>query len=391
MTQKKREYKDTEIEYLGTISLLNKEKEVLSEKLSNSQSQTKELEDNLSLEKEENKIKINQLKKEHKNRLDQIQNENLAIKNKLKQNEVEYKELQNNYEKDISLWNNKAKHLTEEKENSLKELKDFKNKYNQNVEDLQSKVVSEREKLDEIYSNAINKREKDFNNQLIKANNLFSEKFVKLNELNHKLTLENKELIDKLNHYQNDNETTKKQEQYLISKENTERIKKEFTEVVKNKDAEIEELNGLLLKERREYTMKIIQLEKKLREYESKRKNYAIDMVKQKSFGAKDKDDQSIQIENLRNKISDIEKSNSKLYSENREHLKEIDSIKRRNNSLLHNTINNFIPKNKLFYNNKDSMRSSNANQIDIPDFNNKNSIVSNENQNYLNTQNQDS
>lgn len=376
LKEKKKEYQDLELNYHSTTALLMKEKEVLTEKLNNVTNQTKELEENLIKEREENIAKINQMKKEFKERNEQISKENEAIQSKLRQNELDYNELANNYDKDTSLWKNKYAHLNEEKEKAFNDLNAFKEKYNSNVDDLQSKVISERERLEQIYRNAVNKREESFNKQLLDANKLFAAKYESVNSQNQQLTLENKKLIETLNQYESQGSLKEKETKLVLSKEASQRLKKEISNLTNTKDKQIEELMSTILKERRQFTSKVIELENKLREYESKRKSLAVDKVRQKAFGDKDKDEYVLLIDRLRTKIAELEKANIRLSTENRDSLKENETLKKRNTSNGHSSSSSYIPRNRMNSGNKENLRTQSNIPVDILNMNKKNLLL---------------
>ena len=376
LTQKKKEYQDLELNYHSTTALLLKEKEVLTEKLNNVTNQTKELEENLIKEREENIAKINQMKKEFKERNEQISKENEAIQNKLRQNELDYNELYNAYEKDTSLWKNKYDNLNDEKERAFNDLNAFKEKYNANLNDLQGKVISERERLEKIYRDAVTKREESFNKQLLDAKKLFAEKFESVNNQNQQLTLENKKLIDTLNQYESQSSLKEKETKLVLSKEASQRLKKEINNLSLTKDKQIEELMSTILTERRQFTSKVIELENKLREYESKRKSLAVDRVRQKAFGDKDKDEYGILIDRLRTKISELEKSNMRLSTENRDSMKENESLRKRNSSNGHSSSSSYIPRHRLNSGNKENLRTQSNIPVDFLNMNRKNLLT---------------
>ena len=86
-------------------------------------------------------------------------------------------------------------------------------------------------------------------------------------------------------------------------------------------------------------------MQKKLRDYEMKRTVFTNDNLKQKTESEKENDEQTLQIERLRNKINQLEKSNFRLQLDNRETQKDMKNLKRKNHSSLGNI--NYVPKYK--------------------------------------------
>ena len=131
-----------------------------------------------------------------------------------------------------------------------------------------------------------------------------------------------------------------------------------------------------ILTERRQFTSKVIELENKLREYESKRKSLAVDKVRQKAFGDKDKDEHVLLIDRLRTKIAELERANIRLSTENRDSLKENESLKKRNTSNGHSSSSSYIPRNRMNSGNKENLRTQSNIPVDILNMNKKNLLL---------------
>ena len=76
-----------------------------------------------------------------------------------------------------------------------------------------------------------------------------------------------------------------------------------------------------------------------------KRTVFTNDNLKQKTESEKENDEQTLQIQRLRNKINQLEKSNFRLQLDNRETQKDMKNLKRKNHSSLGNI--NYVPKYK--------------------------------------------
>ena len=364
LNNKKKEFKELELNYHSKVALLVKENEVLVEKLNNTTNQTEELELNLEKEKENNLNKINSLKKDYKDRNDQLTKENEVIEGKLSKIQNEYNEMNEIYEKDKILWESKYKKLLEEKKNAEKELNELKEKYNSNVDDLQMKVQNDLINLQQIYNDAITKRDDKFNTQITNANKAFAQKMEYIINLNHELTLKNRELIDTLNKYENQGDLKDKESKLTISLKSAEGYKKDLNDLSKLKDKQIEDLQAQILAERREFTNKIIELEKKIKEFEMKRSSFTADSLKQKANSEKDSDGQNLLIERLKNRIASLEKSNFRLQIDNRDTVKDNKNLKRKSFTNLNSM--NFIPKYKVTNSNKENIRNSTNLQNDF-------------------------
>ena len=345
LTNKKSELKELEYNYNNQISLLQKEKEVLSEKLSTVTSQIDEVKKNLDEEKNRNLIQIDNIKGDNELKNSQLLKENQALRTKLKELENDFNELGEVYEKDKTLWSNKYSHLIDDKNSIENELINFKNKYNSNIDDLNTKLQNDRIHLQQIYNDAIIKRDEKFNTQINKANKYFASKFEYINNLNQALTIKNNELIQTLNEYETKYNTKDKESQLAVLLQSITRFKKDINELNNTKDKDIEELQGKLIEEKRNYSNKILLAQNKLRNYEIKRSNFNTSALKQNYNSEKNMDEQDIMISRLKNEIATLEKANFRLKIEKRDNLKDNKSLKRRN-SRENNFM--FVPKGRI-------------------------------------------
>ena len=123
------------------------------------------------------------------------------------------------------------------------------------------------------------------------------------------------------------------------------RFKKDINELNNTKDKDIEELQGKLIEEKRNYSNKILLAQNKLRNYEIKRSNFNTSALKQNYNSEKNMDEQDIMISRLKNEIATLEKANFRLKIEKRDNLKDNKSLKRRN-SRENNFM--FVPKGRI-------------------------------------------
>ena len=371
LNNKKSELKELEYNYNNQISLLQKEKEVLSEKLNTVTSQIDEVKKNLDEEKNRNLIQIDNIKGDNDIKNTQLLKENQALRSKLKELENDFNELGEVYEKDKTLWSNKYNHLLDDKNSIENELINFKKKYNFNIDDLNTKLQNDRIHLQQIYNDAIIKRDEKFNTQINKANKYFASKFEYVNNLNQALTIKNNELIQTLNEYETKYNTKDKESQLAVLLQSITRFKKDINELNNSKDKDIEELQGKLIEEKRNYSNKIILAQSKLRNYEIKRSNFNASALKQNYNSEKNIDEQDVMISRLKNEIAALEKANFRLKIEKRDNLKDNKSLKRRNsreNNLM------FIPKTRVTTTAKDKKNIGNNNsQFDIVSTQKKN------------------
>ena len=344
-TNKKLEYKELEYTYNNQISLLEREKEVLTDKLTSVINQIDEVEKNLSEEKNKNLIMIDNIKDDNNTKNSQLLKENKTLRLKLTELQADFNEMSEVYEKDKTLWSNKYNHLLDDKKNIENELLLFKNKYNTNIDDLNTKLNSDRINLQQIYNDAIMKRDEKFNSQINKANKYFASKFEYINNLNQALTLKNNELLSTLNDYESNYNNKDKEAQLAVTLQSITRFKKDINELNNSKDKDIEELQSKLIEEKREFSNKILMMQRKLRNYELKRTSFSTSALKQKVVNEKNGDEQDLIISRLKNQIAALEKTNFRLKIDKRDMAKDNKTLRRKNskdNNLM------FVPRSRI-------------------------------------------
>ena len=362
--KKQSEYQSLEQTYNSQILLLSREKDVLTEKLKNVNVQIEEVESNLKFDKNNNYIEIESIKQENTNKINQLMKENEALRVKLSQVRDDFNEINEVYETDKALWKNKYDHLLEDKDAIQNELFTYKNKYNINIDDLSQKLQNDRITLQKIYNEAIEKRDQKFNTQISNANKYFAHKFEYINNLNQQLTLKNNELINTLNEYESQANTKEKETKLEVALHSIQRYKKEIADLYNSKDKDIEELKNRIITEKKNYSNKIIELQKKLREYEIKRSVFSANKLKQNVNSEKDSDEQEVYISRLKAQISALEKTNFMLKIDKRDVDKDNDKILRTRKKA---TSNNFFIPNKsrmstyIKENKENNYRKSNA------------------------------
>jgi hypothetical protein len=170
-------------------------------------------------------------------------------------------------------------------------------------------------------------------------------KFEVVNKLNKELIEKNLSLIEKLNELEGNKNIKEKETELALLNQNINRYKIYINNIAEEKDKEIDRLQKKILEEKKSYSLKLMEMQKKLRDYEMKRTVFTNDNLKQKTESEKENDEQTLQIQRLRNKINQLEKSNFRLQLDNRETQKDMKNLKRKNHSSLGNI--NYVPKYK--------------------------------------------
>ena len=189
------------------------------------------------------------------------------------------------------------------------------------------------------------KRDEKFNTQINKANKYFASKFEYINNLNQSLTLKNNELISTLNEYETKFNSKDKEAQLAVTLQSITRFKKDINELNNSKDKDIEELQSKLIEEKKNFSNKMLMMQRKLRNYELKRTSFSASALKQNVSNEKNIDEQDLTITRLKNQIAALEKTNFRLKIDKRDMAKDNKNLRRKSskdNNLM------FVPRTRI-------------------------------------------
>lgn len=352
---KKREYKELETDYMKDKSMLEKEKAVLNEKLFDLIKQKDELIESIEKERELHKKQSIEIKETNKAENEMKIKENEFLKNKLNKIEQDSNELMSNYDKDRELWTSKNKYLEDKLTKSKFDLTESNKKYEQIIQLLQKQGLTEKEKF-ETWQNIITSQlEGRYTDQIKQFKETYAKAYDEVSQRKKELETDLKILHDKLQNEQKnkllDQGELGRRLNSLIETENI--LKKQIEDITMQKDSKIAELAISIAKEREVYKLRMVELENKCREYESKRSNLAVDNLKDKVVFDKDKENLQKEIETLKEKMMNYERTLMKITSENKDLIRENDRLKRDNRNVRST---NFLPKfSRYATNSKDS------------------------------------
>ena len=346
----KKQYKELEEKYHIEVEVLTKDKEALIEKLNKVTLKKKELAEQLEIERENSQNTINTLKFEFKAKNEILLKENETLNIKMKKLQFDYQELSALYEKDQTVWNEKFIVLEEQRDAAKKELSELKIKYEINLDDLQKRILAERERLQGIYNTSIQQSENAYNERIENLENGFNQKYNEVNEQNKNLIAQNEILRDKIESFKNNGMLDEVERKLKIALENEQKLQMQYSLLEKDKNDKMNELNLKLTSQRESNQSKIAELERKLNEYEERKKYKANEILTRKAVNEVDKENKVNLIQNLKEKLLQLEKINSKLLAENKETMREKEHIRKssRNSSLSHNSTGTYIPKYKM-------------------------------------------
>jgi hypothetical protein len=389
---KKKEYKELEIEYNKDKSMLEKEKAVLHEKLFSTNKQKDDLLESIEKERELFNNQILDIKENYKSQNLMQTKENEFLKNRVGKLENDNNELINNYDKDRNLWSSKNEFLEEKLNKTRMDLSEYMKKYELSIENISKRGLMEKDKFENWQNLIATQLEERYSIQLKEYKDSLKKNYEEISQKKKELELENKNIMDKLLNEQkskmiDQGELGKK---LAASIENENRLKKYVQEIIEDRDKKLKDMILVNEKERDFNKNKIIELENKCREYETKRNNLAVGNLKDRVGADKDKDIMQSEIEKLKEKLINYERTFLTLNTDNKELLRENDKLKKHNrqfkssNSILYNSkLRNIINTNKENRNNANNSFDRSLDGMDV--INNLTSINNNNNLNNTN------
>lgn len=341
-------------------TIVEKEKAVLNEKLNYANQEKQELISSLEKEREMRRKQLQELKDQNKAENELKLKENDFLKGKLNKIEEAHNELMSNYENDMSLWENKNKHIEEKLAKSKQDLSDSNKKYEQIIDLLQKQGLTEKEKF-ETWQNLMQSQiESRYIDQIKQFKENYQKAYEDLQTRKREMEAEIKILQEKVqaeqkNKLLDQGELGKRLQMALESEA---QLKLQISEIAESKERQMAEIALALGKEREAYKLKIIEQENKLREYESKRSNLAVDNLKEKVNYDKEKENLLKEINTLKEKILVLERNGSKYAGENKDLVRENDRLKRDNRNVRST---NFLPKFSRYATNSKDSRNPNS------------------------------
>jgi len=364
LNQKKKEYKELDLEYSKDKSWLEKEKAVLTEKLLSVSKQKDELMDSIEKEREYFIKQIQEIKESNKNQNSIQLKENEFLKNRVSKLEADNNDLMSNYDNDSNLWKAKNDFLEEKLNKTKIDLMEYMKKYELTIENMQKTGLMEKDKFENWQNLIVTQLEERYSNQLKEYKDMLSKNYGEVFNKKKELEFEVKILQEKLLTEQkakmiDQGELGKK---LSLTIDSEARLKKQLEETIISRDFKLREMIMISEKEREMHKGKIIELENKLREYESKRNNLAVDNMKDKVGYDKEKELWQTDIERLNEKNRNMDRNVLKLTSDNKELLRENDRLKKENRQYKSNS-SLYTPKYTRYSNtgNKENRNHSNS------------------------------
>lgn len=308
LNKKKKELRDLEQTFLKQTCMVEKEKNVLNDKIQALGNKKKEMSENYQLEFDKVTKEMNNMKAEYYSEIEEQRKANDELKKKLREVVNSQNEKDQLYENEKSLMDNKVKLLEKQKEEYKKELNETNTKMEKVLEVIQKKNLSDRGQIESVFQDKLIEMEKQYQ-QYIKEveenhQNVYAEMVMQNQELENELKklslqaeLRNKSITDP-------NAVNKKISDLIDVQE---KLKRELEEVRREKDKKSNE-SQIAEKERDLLKLKITDSEARCKEAETKRGFIVLEYEKEKARWSLEKDHLTSNIYELQETVERLQK-----------------------------------------------------------------------------------
>jgi len=346
LNKKRKELRDLEQAFLKQTCFIEKDKNLLNDKIRNLENEKKEIAENSrkdleKFSKEAQVMKMNYLKE-----IENLQNQNDDVKRRIKDIQISYIENETNFEKEKSLIENKFKLVEKQKEDYKKELIETQMKVEKIIEAFQKKSNYEKEQLDFVFKEKLNEVEQKYQ-QYIKElqdnhNTIYSDMVIQNRELEQELKnlssqaeLRNKIITDPQSINKKINELIEIQD----------KLKKELDETKIEKEKKLSEIQFIADREKEMLKLKIADVEQLLNNVEQKKSLISLEYEKEKARWGLEKDHLSYSMMELQETLDRLQKKGENLLREN----EKIKADKEKEKESLNKKINSLINSNNLY------------------------------------------
>lgn len=209
--------------------------------------------------------------------------------------------------------------------------------------------------VEERYKSQIRDMQKNFSTVLEENTSKKRELESEIKQLSEKLQNEQKSKFS---------DQTALGRQLAVALENETKFKNIASQLAEETEQKVKDITLKFDEDKGVYKNKIIDLENKLREYETKRNILAVDIVKEKTMFDKDKESMRNDVEKLNERLQSIERNYVKLTNENKELTKDNQRMKRDLKGSKFGSI--YVPKgNRYSSGNKENIRTHSNGSLD--------------------------
>lgn len=277
----KKDIRELEQNFYRQNGILEKDKALLEERLQKQEERNKESSESYQREIEQLQIFQKNLKENYQKEMDEFQNNNLYLKNRITSLEAEIAEKMNTFSKEKALQDNRNEYLEQQREKYKSENIDLIKNYEQKLESTQEKYLKEIEKLKISYESQISSQESKYKKQISDLQESHKNLYMEFININKELErqLKNLQIQSELNQ-QNGNDPTVIAIKVQELLEFQDKLKEEMEILRQDKDMRIREVIEYSELEREQMSQKIVFIEGKLKESESKRNSVLLEYEK---------------------------------------------------------------------------------------------------------------
>jgi hypothetical protein len=318
LNKKKKELRDLEQTFLKQTCLIEKEKNVLNDKIGVLGGKNKELIENYQNEIEKLSKEMVIMKNEYFKEIESYRLGNEELRKKLREEQIASDEKEKKFEDERSLLEGKIKLIEKQMDEYKLELVETQPKVEKIIDAIQKRSAYDKHQMEYFYQEKLNEIEKKYQmhlNELQEAHQTIYSDMVSQNQDLEK-ELKNLSLQAELRHktYADPNVINKKISDLI---EVQDRLRKELEENKKDKDRKLNDYQSLVEREKEIFKYKITDAENKCREVETKRALMIVEYEKERAKWSLEKDHLISSISELQETIDRLQKKIESLIREN--------------------------------------------------------------------------
>lgn len=359
LLQKKKEIKEIEQTFMKQNNLIEKEKAVLTEKLTALEEKKKEMQEQFEKEILNLSSNLNINQKDVLKERQELSNQIDSLKQTVGKFEYELLEKSKEIEKNQIVYEGKYKIIEHQRDSLKKENLDSQKRFETMLEAIQKKAHSDKEKLETSHNNSITSLEQKYLNQIKELQETHQRLYSELLQSNKDLDRQVKSLNmqAEIRNKSYDNSSLLAQIEEANNDKN--RLRKELEAVKIEKDKKIFELMTISEKDKELFKLKASDIDDKIKEIDSRKKTLTLEFEIERAKWSIEKENLISKVAEQAESIERMEKKNETLLREN-EKLKTDKSNHKRsssraglnigvNNPPNMNSLNNSISNNNYF------------------------------------------
>ena len=319
LDMKRRALKETESSYARQLAIVEKERAVLSEKLSNQEIKFGELEARFAQEVALLQAQLKDRKGTDDSEKIAVQLENERLKTLASDLEKQLSDLTSSYERDRTLWENKFNFLVSQRDQARTDLSEAQKKFEQALEEVKRKGLMEREKYENSSSSMLSSVEGRYASQLKELQVSSTAKIAELSEKNKNFERDLRIIREELaiTKRERSAESGSLEERLQSAQTTEQRLTQEIEELKRDRDRRITELQEAFQREKDEWRSKQVEVEKRIKDVEQQKGQIFLEHEKERARWTMDRDHLTSQKNEALENAARMQKRNEALLKEN--------------------------------------------------------------------------